>query len=142
MTNEDENITTPEENRPPPLLAVSLLCLAFGLALLTVWSPTLEHLSDASWTGHQRFHAFREIFMASFFGIAGLIVCLGPFRKGEPRSLVLVGFLGLGVVGGFWLGLPITGIGKSGPEPYVNHGIQALSLVAACAIAHFASRRR
>ncbi len=141
MTNEGENITSTEENRPPPLLAVSLLFVAFGLALLTAWFPTLEHLADPSWTGHQRFHAFREIFMASFFGIAGLVLCQGPFRRGEPRSLAVVGLLGLGVVGGFWVGLPITGAGKSGLEPYLNHGLQALTLLVGCAIAHSASRR-
>ena len=86
---------------PPPLLAIALLCIAFVLVLVTAWVPTLEHISDPLWTGHQRFHALREIFMASAFGLAGIGLCVGPVRKGEPRALALVGFIGLGVIGGF-----------------------------------------
>ncbi len=141
MPSEDKNITSTEKNVPPPLLAVALLCIAFGLVLFTAWIPTLEHISDPLWTGHQRFHAFREVFMASLFGTAGLVLCLGPLRKGEPRSLAVVGVLGIGVVGGFWVGLPITGMGKPGLEPYLNHGLQVLTLLAGCAIAYLASRR-
>ena len=141
MPSEDRNITITQKSMAPPLLAVSLLCVSFALVLFTAWSPTLEHISDPSWTVHQRFHAFREVFMASLFGTAGLILCLGPLRKGEPRSLAVVGFLGIGVIGGFWVGLPITGIGEPGPEPYLNHGLQAVTLLAGCAIAHSASRQ-
>ncbi len=64
MASEGMNITSTEKNVPPPLLAVALLCIAFGLVLFTAWFPTLEHMSDPVWTGHQRFHAFREVFMA------------------------------------------------------------------------------
>ena len=138
MPNASSNITSTEKTASPPVLAVALLCIAFGLVLLTAWSPTLEHISDPMWTGHQRFHAFREIFMASFFGTAGLVLCLGPLRKGEPRSLAAVGFLGIGVVGGFWVGLPITGIGESGFEPYINHGLQLFTLTTGYLIARSA----
>ncbi len=141
MPSEDRNITSTEKPVSPPLLAVVLLCIAFGLVLVTAWFPTLEHTADPVWTEHQRFHAFREVFLASFFGIAGLVLCLGPLRKGERRSLAVVGLLGLGVVGGFWAGLPITGIGEPGPEPYLNHGVQAITLIAGWTIAHSASRR-
>lgn len=46
MPSEDRNITITEKNMAPPLLAVALLCVAFGLVLFTAWSPTLEHISD------------------------------------------------------------------------------------------------
>ena len=123
-----------ESGRCPPL-AVGLLCLAFVLALLTAWSPTWEHIHDPSWTAHQRFHAFREIFLATVFSVAGLVVCLGPLRRNEPRALGAVALLGIGVVAGFWVGLPITGIGKGGIAPYVNHSLQVIALVAGCLLA-------
>ncbi len=141
MPTENSDITNAKENASPSILAVALLCIAFGLVLLTAWFPTLEHISDPSWTGHQRFHAFREIFLASLFGTAGLVLCLGPLRRGEPRALAAVGFLGLGVVGGFWVGLPITGIGESGIEPYINHGLQLFTLTTGYLIARFASHK-
>lgn len=116
-----------ESGRCPPL-AVGLLCLAFVLALLTAWAPTWEHIHDPSWSAHQRFHAFREIFLATVFSVAGLVVCLGPLRRYEPRALTAVALLGIGVVAGFWVGLPITGIGKAGIAPYVNHSLQVIAL--------------
>ncbi len=125
-----------------PPSAIALLCLAFGLALFTALVPTGEHLADDAWTAHQKFHAFREIFLASVFSIAGVVLCLGPLRRGEPRALPAVGLLGVGVVAGFWVGLPITGIGKGGIEPFVNHGLQAIALAAGYGIAwaHVRSR--
>ena len=133
-------VTAPEANRAsPPLVAIVLLCIAFGLALLTAWGPTLEHLNDPTWTIHQKFHAFREIFLASVFAIAGIVLSLGPLRMGRANSLTAVGILGLGVVGGFWAGLPITGVGKAGWEPFANHGLQLAALIAGYVIAHHAS---
>ncbi len=118
-----------------PLAAIGLLCVAFGLALITAWVPTLEHTRDPLWTTHQKFHAFREVFLASVFSIAGLALCLGPLRTGRPHALSAVALLGVGVVAGFWVGLPITGIGKSEIAPYVNHGLQVIALAAGYAIA-------
>ena len=140
MPESDSGAITAGSGCPP--LAVGLLCLAFALALFTAWVPTLEHVRDPLWTAHQKFHAFREIFLASVFSIAGIAICLGPLRTGRPHALSAVGLLGVGVVGGFWVGLPITGIGKAGPEPYVNHGLQAIALVAGYAIARSSSARR
>ncbi len=128
-------VTTPTDgpNRPQhvggsPPAAIALLCIAFGMALFTALVPTGEHLSDEAWTAHQKFHAFRELFLASLFSIAGIVLCLGPLRRGERHALSAVGLLGVGVVAGFWVGLPITGIGKGGIEPFANHGIQAIAL--------------
>ena len=103
--------------------------------------PTLEHVRDPLWTAHQQFHAFREVFLASVFSVAGIVLCLGPLRKGRPGALAAVAILGAGVVAGFWVGLPITGIGKAGVEPYVNHGIQLVALVAGCWIARSSGSR-
>ena len=125
-----------------PSIAIALFCIAFGLALFTALVPTGEHLSDAAWSTHQKFHAFREIFLASLFSIAGIALCLGPLRMGQPHALPAVGLLGVGVVAGFWLGLPITGIGKGGIEPFVNHGIQAIALAAGYGIARTHARSR
>ncbi|MDJ0789618.1 MAG: hypothetical protein QNK05_22720 [Myxococcota bacterium] len=125
-----------------PPLAVGLLCVAFGLALFTALVPTGEHLGDDAWTAHQKFHAFREIFLASLFSVTGIVLCLGPLRRGEPHALSAVALLGVGVVAGFWLGLPITGIGKGGVEPFVNHGVQAVALVAGYGIARSRSGSR
>ena len=69
------------------------------------------------------------------------MLCLGPLRTGAAWALPAVGVLGVGVVAGFWVGLPITGIGKGGIEPFVNHGIQAIALVGGYAIAHRHTRR-
>ena len=132
----------PGESQGCPPVAIGLLCIAFGLALFTAWVPTLEHIRDPLWTAHQKFHAFREIFLASVFSIAGLALCLGPLRTGRPHVLPAVALLGVGVVAGFWVGLPITGIGKAGFEPYVNHGLQAITLVAGCVIARSSPTHR
>ena len=125
-----------------PPVAIALLCIAFGMALFTALVPTGEHLSDDAWTTHQKFHAFREIFLASLFSIAGIALCLGPLRTGQPHALSGVGLLGVGVVAGFWVGLPITGIGKGGIEPFVNHGIQAIALAAGYGIARAHAKSR
>ena len=105
---------------------------AFGLALVTAWGPTFEHVSDPTWTPHQQFHAFREIFLATVFSIAGILISVGPLRQGKPGSLAIVALLGVGVVGGFWVGLPLTGVGKDEIAPYVNHGLQVATLTAGC----------
>ena len=139
MSKEDSEGRDREDGAPP--LAIALLSIAFGLALFTALAPTGEHLFDEAWSTHQRFHAFREIFLASVFSVAGLLLCLGPLRTGAAWALPAVGVLGVGVVAGFWVGLPITGIGKGGIEPFVNHGIQAIALVGGYAIAHRHTRR-
>ena len=79
---------------------------------------------------------------ASLFSVAGIVLCLGPLRKGQPHALQAVGLLGVGVVAGFWVGLPVTGIGKGGVEPFVNHGIQAIALAAGYGIARAHVRSR
>ena len=103
----------------PPLTAVILFCISFLLVLMTAWGPTLEHIGDPFWAPHQEFHAFREIFMATFFGTTGLY----------SAWVLYVIFLGIGTVAGLFVGLPITGIGKSGIEPFINHGLQELTLL-------------
>lgn len=108
----------------PPLIATIMFCCAFLLVLITAWGPTLEHVDDPFWRPHQQFHALRELFMATFFAGAGLWVCLGPLSKGRPHALNMVMLLGVGVVAGFFVGLPVTGIGKEGVEPFINHGLQ------------------
>ena len=133
-------MSTPETRCPP--VAIGLLCLAFVLALFTAWGPTFEHLGDPLWAEHQKFHAFREIFLATVFSVAGIALCVGPLRTGRPHALTAVAVLGFGVVAGFWVGLPITGIGKGGIEPFVNHGLQAIALVAGCGIAYASRSRR
>jgi len=114
--------------KSPPTLALSLLCIAFLTVIATALGPTLAHVNDLEWTEHQRFHAFREVFMASLFSCVGIALCLGPLRKGEAYALRAVGVLGFGLVGGFWLGLPLTGAGTSDMTPYINHGLQAFAL--------------
>ena len=126
-------MTSPESRCSP--VAIGLLCIAFGLALLTAWVPTFEHLGDPLWSEHQKFHAFREIFLATVFSVVGIALCLGPLRTGQPHALPAVAVLGFGVVAGFWVGLPVTGIGKGGIEPFVNHGLQAIALAAGWGIA-------
>ena len=125
----------------PSWLSIVLLCLAFGLALFTAWGPTFEHINDPQWTQHQQFHAFREIFLATVFSVVGIAVCLGPLRLGRAFSLEAVGLLGFGVVAGFWVGVPITGIGKSEIAPYVNHGIQLVSWAIGYGLAFAATRK-
>ena len=125
----------------PSWLSISLLCLAFGLALFTAWGPTFEHLHDPQWTQHQRFHAFREIFLATVFSLVGIALCLGPLRKGQAFSLGVVGLLGFGVVAGFWVGVPITGIGKNEIAPYINHGIQLVCWAVGYGLAFAATRQ-
>ena len=122
--------------------AIVLLCLAFGLALFTAWGPTFEHVYDPQWTQHQKFHAFREIFLATVFSLAGVFLCLGPLRRGRQLSLEGVVLVGFGVVAGFWVGVPITGIGKNEIAPYVNHGIQLLSWMMGCGLAFLAQKDR
>lgn len=126
----------------PSILAIAILFAAFALSLVTAWGPTMEHITDPTWAEHQQFHAFREIFLASVFGIAGIVLCLGPLRRGEAAALKMVGLLGFGVVGGFWIGLPITGIGKSGPEPFINHGLQLFTLVTGYLLAWLSMRKK
>lgn len=125
-----------------PPIAIALLCIAFGLALFTALAPTGEHLFDEAWSTHQKFHAFREIFLATVFSVAGIALCLGPLRAGVAWALPAVGLLGVGVVAGFWVGLPITGIGKAGIEPFLNHGIQAIALAAGWWLASSRARSR
>ena len=132
---------TEDSKTSTPILAIILLCIAFGLALLTAWGPTLGHISDPQWTAHQQFHAFREIFLASVFSITGIIFCLGPLRKGKSNVLALVAILGFGVVGGFWVGLPITGVGKDDWRPYANHGLQLATLLAGLVIARYVPQK-
>ncbi len=136
-----DSISAGQDDGYPPV-AIGLLCIAFGLALFTAWVPTLEDIRDPLWTAHQKFHAFREIFLASVFSIAGLALCLGPLRRGRPHALPAVALLGIGVVAGFWVGLPITGIGKAGVEPFVNHGLQAITLATGYGIARSSSTHR
>lgn len=133
---------TRESGASPPLLSIVLLCIAFGLALLTAWGPTFAHLGDAQWATHEKFHAWREIFLASVCSVAGILLCLGPLKRGEPNALMAVGVLGLAVVAGFWAGLPITGIGKAGWEPFANHGLQLAALIAGYVTARSAYRAR
>ncbi len=137
-----EGPDSPGQGGGCPPVAIALLCIAFGLAFFTALVPTGEHLVDDAWTTHQKFHAFREIFLASLFSVAGIALCLGPLRTGRPHALSAVGLLGVGVVAGFWVGLPITGIGKGGIEPFVNHGIQAIALAAGYGIARSHARSR
>ena len=125
----------------PSRISILLLCLAFVMALFTAWGPTYEHISDPQWTEHQQFHAFREIFLATVFSLIGIAMCLGPLRRGEAFSLETVGLIGFGVVAGFWVGVPILGIGKSEIAPYVNHGIQLVCLVVGTGLAYAAIRR-
>ena len=125
----------------PSWLSISLLCLAFGLALFTAWGPTVEHLYDPQWTQHQQFHAFREVFLATVFSLMGITLCLGPLRKGQTFSLGAVGFVGFGVVAGFWVGVPITGIGKSEIAPYINHGIQLICWAVGFGLAYASIRQ-
>ena len=126
----------------PSGLSIFLLCLAFGLALFTAWGPTFEHLSDPEWTQHQKLHVFREVFLATVFCLAGIALALGPLRKSRPYSLEAVGVLGIGVVAGFWVGLPITGIGKDELAPYINHGAQLAGLLGGYWLARSSQRGR
>ena len=142
MSTSTEGSNDPAQGAGCPPIAIALLCVTFGLALFTAWVPTGEHLSDDAWTAHQKFHAFREIFLASVFSVAGIALCLGPLRAGRPHALPAVGVLGVGVVAGFWVGLPITGIGKGGIEPFVNHGIQVVALAAGYGLAWSHARSR
>jgi len=142
MSTSTEVSDTREQDRGCPPVAIALLCIAFALALFTALVPTGEHLSDEAWNAHQKFHAFREIFLVSLFSITGIALCLGPLRTGRPNALPAVGLLGVGVVAGFWVGLPFTGIGKSGIEPFVNHGLQVITLVVGYGIARSHARSR
>ena len=142
MTTSTESANGLGQDGGCPPVAMVLLCIAFALALFTALVPTGEHLVDDAWNTHQKFHAFREIFLASLFSVTGIALCLGPLRTGQPHALPAVGLLGIGVVGGFWVGLPITGIGKGGIEPFVNHGIQAIALGAGYGIARAHARSR
>ncbi len=128
------------EARQPPNSAIILLCISFLLVLITAWGPTIEHIGDTAWAPHQEFHAFREIFLATFFSLGGLYICLGSLRKGESGALGKVVFLGIGVVSGFFMGLPITGIGKAGIEPFINHGLQVITLVSGALMCQYSSR--
>lgn len=112
------------------LVGVALFATSFCLILVTAWGPTFGHIGESSWSIHQEFHAFREIFMVTFFGLAGLYLCLGPLRRGEEKTLGMVLFLCLGLVMGFFVGLPVTGIGKPGVEPLINHGLQLVAMIA------------
>ena len=128
--------------KPAPISAVILFCIAFALALFTDWVPTLAHLSDPTWTIHQKFHAWREIFMSTAMSVTGIVMCVGPMRKGKPGTLAIVTFLGIVVVGGFWVGVPITGIGVPVAKPYANHGLQLAALCGGILVAYLPSFQR
>ncbi|BFM18169.1 hypothetical protein R50073_43520 [Maricurvus nonylphenolicus] len=78
--------------------------------------------------------------MATLFSLTGLYLCLVPLRKGKKETLWIVAFLSAGLVLGFFVGLPITGIGKSGIEPYINHGLQLIAMIAGYLLCRSASR--
>ncbi|GAB5487550.1 MAG: hypothetical protein Pars2KO_11200 [Parasphingorhabdus sp.] len=131
MTDPEVEKTEVHSGIKVPRISIALFCLAFLMVLFTAWVPTFAHINDVDWTDHQKLHVFREVFMATVFGLAGIVLCLGPLRSGAKMILHLVGLLCFGVVAGFWFGLPITGIGKSGVEPFINHGIQLAAMMLA-----------
>ena len=120
--------------------SVLFFSTAFGLVLFTAWLPTFEHLSDPLWTEHQKLHVFREIFLATVFSVVGLALCFGPLRQGRALSPEAVGIVGFGVVAGFWVGVPITGLGKDEIAPYLNHGLQSLFVIVGSVLARVALR--
>ena len=137
MFDMDRGVADPQNSK---LLwtAISLLCAAFGLAIFTAWVPTFEHLGDPLWTQHQKLHVFREIFLVTVFSGIGIALCFGPLRNGQARSPEAVGLVGFGVVAGFWVGVPVTGVGKNEIAPFLNHGLQAVCLMVGYVLAHYA----
>ncbi len=123
-------------------LALTLLCLAFAAAIATALGPTLGHVGETEWPVHAQFHALREVFLASFFSTVGVALCLGPLRKRRPWAWWAVLIVGVGVVGGFWLGVPFTGVGMAEVGPWVNHGLQLVLFASGIVLARRELGRR
>src|SRR5688572_11567230 len=64
--------------------AASILMGLPALGHLVGYIPaTMEHVLDASWPDHARFHAFQSLGLAVGWDVLALWVIAFPFRRGE-----------------------------------------------------------
>jgi len=84
-----------------------------------------EHVVDASWPDHARFHVLQAIFWVVGFNLTLVPLIVGPAMRGEGWAVWTLGLGGLFVQGGYFFALLYGG----GPPEWTSHAALALLLL-------------
>lgn len=82
-----------------PALVIALASLAHAAAYC-VAAP--EHVVDAGWPDHARFHVLQALIWIVALDLALAALALGPLRKGRRGVLPVIGLGGLGAHGAYF----------------------------------------